>query len=118
MVQVPSGGAASAAPAAGGAAPAAAAEKEEEKKEEEKVRVALFQILTPLIPIVLLCRRPCIADVEPMISFYVLTGRVRRRYGLRSVRLNAPHASAFLLRLQSHCIVMMSVVCLRITIPL
>lgn len=117
MVQVPSGGAASAAPAAGGAAPAAAAEKEEEKKEEEKVRVAPFQTFMPLIPIVLSCRRPCIADVDIMVSFS-LTGRVRRRHGLWSVRLNAPHASAFLLRLQSHCIVMMSVVRLRITISL
>ena len=73
MLQVPSGGAVAAssggaAPAAGGAA---AAEKEEEKKEEEKVSSLPFHLLTPDFN-------------HPGKRF---AGGVRRRYGLRSLRL-------------------------------
>jgi hypothetical protein len=69
---VPSGGAVSAAPAAaaaGGAAPAAAAEEKKEEKKEEKV--GLFLVHGRMQPLIL-------GD----------TGGVRRRYGLRSLRLS------------------------------
>lgn len=71
--QVPSGGGggvSAAAPAAGGA-PAAAAEEKKEEKEEEKVRGLFFRFPASN----LICNLP-------------FPGRVRRRHGLRSLRLN------------------------------
>lgn len=72
LASVPSGGGAASSSAAAGGAPAAAAEeKVEEKKEEEKVRYwsdAVFCLLRLLIDI---------------------AGGIRRRHGLRSVRLDS-----------------------------
>ena len=90
MLQVPSGGAVAAssggaAPAAGGAA---AAEKEEEKKEEEKVSSLPVHLLTP--------------DFNHLGKRFA--GGVRRRYGLRSLRLRHVSLAKFVhYRITSPC---------------
>lgn len=74
FASVPSGGAAASSAPAAAAGGAAEAPKEEEKKEEEKVRISSSSF-----------------DISRFCAhyFFTFTGGIRRRHGLRSLRLNA-----------------------------
>jgi hypothetical protein len=75
LASVPSGGAGGAAPAAGGAAAGGAAEEKEEEKKEEGMSFPSHYPPSPPSPY--FCTNKLHRE-----------GRVRRGYGLRSLRLN------------------------------